>query len=829
MQISNSNASSEVFQIENQVPFTVENATWITPALFGGNTLISETDITDQSSDFQESIVELGVSSLRYPGGSVTEWYFDINNPNRSSLIHHGNSVELVPFHTFLDEAATLNSSVTLVIPTRTGLSASAEEALLDGTFGKRSIDLTYVSDVTDFVIEALSDASIRGVTIEAFEIGNEFWGSGEMTASEYGLLAAHLTVAIEDALLGIGMSRQEQPNILIQGTAATGTYSPTPFQPVFLNVYELSNGELWSDLNNYGVGDAPPELNGLTVVVDHGPIQVPSQPWVFAQNTQIINALTSVQGALDAMDGWVLHYYGDEQIQNIDTNPERIFEVFDFLNETNEARSSSLPSLLNYLTEWNIRAPLTHPNVGEGGILHASYLVEMFYKMVTSGVDGAHAWPLRNSGSQLSSHLDVDGEGLSLAGSAFQLLSNNLVGATPIFDYEHRNTSGHIDTHGFSNDDGLVVFVSERGGETSTQIIDLSAFLAGHSFLYSVQTLSATGSPGNPNSEPLLYHLGTQSAAGMSTIELDMSAYSLSMVKLTYLNSEQNTIQLTDQDDRVVGAAGHDEFWGLNGNDTIHGESGDDTLYGDNGDDELAGGMGDDTLQGDHGADTLLGLDGNDLLLADFDDVFVDGGLGIDTVSFAFAKSGAQFIFDGGVSVDLLDSSIEVHNIELLIGSSFTDTFSVYSSQSNSFSGGAGDDWFTSWLGVGNSFFGDSGSDSFYIYGGESCSFSGGNGDDFFFSSFGVGNEFYGDGGDDVFIAFNQESDSFIFNMGDGSDRIKGFESGVDLIFIHNEEPSDIDIVETNGGTMIFYDDQSQIFLDSTFDIVIGEDIFLL
>ncbi|MEM7489076.1 MAG: type I secretion protein, partial [Pseudomonadota bacterium] len=54
----------------------------ITGGFFGGNFLANRDQIGEDGTT-DELIAELGVTSLRYPGGSLTEHYFDISNPDQ--------------------------------------------------------------------------------------------------------------------------------------------------------------------------------------------------------------------------------------------------------------------------------------------------------------------------------------------------------------------------------------------------------------------------------------------------------------------------------------------------------------------------------------------------------------------------------------------------------------------------------------------------------------------------------------------------------------------------------------------------------------------------
>ncbi|MDZ5461575.1 calcium-binding protein, partial [Azohydromonas lata] len=84
--------------------------------------------------------------------------------------------------------------------------------------------------------------------------------------------------------------------------------------------------------------------------------------------------------------------------------------------------------------------------------------------------------------------------------------------------------------------------------------------------------------------------------------------------------------LDVTEDDDTVIGTTG---------DDTIDALGGADAVYGGAGDDSLSGGAGNDTLHGGAGLDTLLGGSGDDTYVVDNDgDVVVeDADAGVDTV----------------------------------------------------------------------------------------------------------------------------------------------------------------------------------------------------
>jgi T1SS-143 domain-containing protein len=172
-----------------------------------------------------------------------------------------------------------------------------------------------------------------------------------------------------------------------------------------------------------------------------------------------------------------------------------------------------------------------------------------------------------------------------------------------------------------------------------------------------------------------------------------------------------------------LTGGNGEDVLVGRDGNDMLNGGAGDDTLQGDGGNDTLRGGDDDDILEGGTGNDTLEGGEGNDSLIvsADIDDAAsfgprsftlgdgttrqvslagrsgegdtLDGGNGIDTVTFTPASASNGFVFDRA------NSSLGLSGVEKFIGTDGDDiillprTYSTDDASVIEIDGGKGND----------------------------------------------------------------------------------------------------------------------------------------
>ncbi|GAB7528950.1 hypothetical protein PS3A_13590 [Pseudomonas sp. 3A(2025)] len=215
---------------------------------------------------------------------------------------------------------------------------------------------------------------------------------------------------------------------------------------------------------------------------------------------------------------------------------------------------------------------------------------------------------------------------------------------------------------------------------------------------------------------------------------------------------AEQNLVllQVLGGNELIVGGAGNDMLEGGAGNDTLDGGAGADTMIGGDGSDsyyvredgdvvietnatQSIGGsdlvysyLADYTLtanveNGRIMSTTAANLTGNDLnnvLFAGQGNNVLNGGAGIDTVSYAFGVTGPT-----GVSVSLATESMQATggsgrdtliSIEHLIGSAYAD-YLIGNKANNSLNGGAGNDTLDGGTGA-DTMMGGDGDDSYYV-----------------------------------------------------------------------------------------------------------------
>ena len=295
-----------------------------------------------------------------------------------------------------------------------------------------------------------------------------------------------------------------------------------------------------------------------------------------------------------------------------------------------------------------------------------------------------------------------------------------------------------------------------------------------------------------------------TQVTIGSENIKLDLNTDNL--LKYIYGTTANDTLNGTNGTDRIDGKGGHDVISGGDNNDiligsygmdTINGNAGDDSLYGGSHDDSMEGGSGDDLLNGKAGNDTLNGGSGkdrlegrlgNDLLNGNDGDDILIGSHGLDTLS---GGSGNDTIY-GNNDDDLINGGL---GIDSLVGGGGNDTLNG-GNNSDRLDGNTGNDLLNG-DGGNDILIGSTGEDTMYG-GADNDSLYGGNDDDLLFGGM----------GDDA-LTGGSGSDIFALESGQGTDNIRDFVDGTDLLGLSGALTySDLDIVNNASSTgVIVYD----------------------
>ncbi len=424
-----------------------------TSDLFGGNVLATRATMTGEGS-YAELIDDLGSTVLRYPGGSLTESYFDLSNPD-SSVVYDpdtGEAREFIPISEFMGYAAENGHEVVLVIPTRTQLSDEPDES------GNRvpEIDEDALRQfVNDVVSGVYGDADIA-----AFELGNEYWGSGEMNSFEYGALASEMSVIIDDELAKLAETYPEADDIEI--VAQVGT--------------NFNYAKLSTEYQGWDAEDVIDDINATNGLdLDYSAIGNSGNiNWTKLAN-QIITSQFDTPEEIEALDGVVAHVYtkgpelaGQRSFQ-LDTIQENWIETFEDLEI--------------YVTEWNASGATSALDGTEDyGLYQAHEMLNIVEEMMLAGVDVANVWPLlQNTDNALSYGQDYSE--LTAPGEMFRMMAETLPGKRLIDlepeDNDVTETSvGGIDAHAFYGDGDLVFYFASTGQSATSEDIDVSNFV---------------------------------------------------------------------------------------------------------------------------------------------------------------------------------------------------------------------------------------------------------------------------------------------------------------------------------------------------------------
>ena len=718
--------------------------TFVSDEMFGVNYLFHRQDLEN----FQQIAHETNITSVRWPGGSITETSFDINNPDTppESLDSIGQE-RFTSLTDFLSACNDLSINPTIVIPSKPCLNS-------DG-----STNQEFVTDVKAFV-DSIMDRCGEGkefenITIEAFEIGNEYWGSGDMTSDQYGKVVNSLSQAIQNELDDYNMGSSE-PAILAQ--MGNPVRNGPDFEPggAFHNLVQGS-----TKAQELGLDD--------TDFLPNGDLRWSAK--LELANKLIIDQLSP--GARDALDGLVEHHYYIEERDSeldLDFRPE----TTSFITEKYETWEENGLDLDLHITEWNVH----FQNYAQLGQVGAGTLVSQFVDMVRMGVDSASIWPLQhNTANDVAGDFDEDPSYTPL-GAAFDLLSENVEGYQLL---DSAFESDDIKIASFGKEGSFKSFLISRSDSNQELKIDVCdspgdvQYVTVTRIYYDSDGVHWMPGEGYVTVEG---HLDTDAQSVVTTervavgsdgiIDLNLRPFEVVMISYEDASYDEREVIGESEDDALVGTLGADDMWGLDGDDRIWALRGNDKIYGGDGQDKIGGGDGKDTIFGGRGndtiwggkeADVISGENGNDEIFGNGGDDLIRGGKGADTV---FGASGADTI-NTGEGDDFVDAGIG--NDEIW---GFDGNDTIYGGTHHDQVGaGAGDDLMYGGLGN-DTLWGDAGNDRIFGEWGED-EIVGGGGNDFLAGN-GSNDSLWGGMGDDT---LNGGYGNDLLDAGNGNDAI--------------------------------------------------------
>lgn len=732
---------------------------------------------------YEKVLDKIELTGFRWPGGTVTERYLDISNPDKvPSKFDDLGKEKFTSLSDFLQFCDQNSVSATIVIPSR---------AALDGN---RDLDPSYIEDVKSFVrgiMEKTSeDGQYSNAEIYAFEIGNEYWGF-DLTSGEYGKIANAISVATQEVLEEMNIAEDDQPNILVQmGVPVRGNNDEQP-------------GGILYDLEP---GSEKANALGLTERSFNARGELHWGEKIRVLNEEIISKLSPE--AREAIDGLVEHYYFNRddgyELPELHTGGQLVRSIDQKLQIW---RDNGFEDQTLHITEWNVMAA----NINQLGQVGAGNKIAMFSYMTQMGVESAFSWPAQhNTTNKLAGNFDRDPE-LTALGGVTKIMAEYLPGTEFI---ENGFTHPDAAMFTFGNDDELFGFIISRTTEELQLEFDIRRFTnenaqATLKSLY-VDSDGVHWAPGRGFVEVADYkdhdalsviEIIDHDFTKNSTLSVDLRPFEILFFKLeTPDDPVRNQIYARDFDNDVIGTFGADMIYGGpsgetiragfgndivfagagddiifagRGDDTIWGGVGNDTIFGEYGDNVLGGGLGDDLIYAGSGNDTIWGGDGNDTIFGGEGNNLLGGGRGDDVI---YGGSGNNDIW-GGLGDDTIFGGSGSDTIwggpgdDIIFGGRGDDTIGGGSGD-DMIRGGRGDNLI--WGGHGNdTLFGNDGDDTLYGGRGDDIIFGGG-GDDLIYGGpgddtirGGAGNDtLYGGAGSDRFEFFANQDDNSIMDF---------------------------------------------------------------
>ena len=570
---------------------------------FGINLVSHKNDLSDDS-PFRSAVDALRPPSIRYPGGTVTEDYFDprsnfferVFENNTDDTVTYSNGDEVATVRSLMTFAAEEGRTVDFVLPT--------EHLLKDGPTGERVLDEVAINKLMAKV-DGLLDGRYGNARIAIFEIGNEYFVEGRMSAEEYGMIADRLAIELGDAF----------------------------------NRYELRH---------------PSDGNWVApeVAVQAG------AGWLGDDNQIIIDSLSpEARAEID----FVVGQYYPRNLGAVD-NFDRFFST---LNEWQE--TPGLEGTKIWVSEWNIQDTIASDHgiyqassfiaafheMGEQGV-DAATVWGVQHRNVDSSLLRLEDGPRQVDGSRSPvTDLTATGYmfqqmGLDLRGlQSLDLPQNNFVRTTDRSD---------IDVQSFGNQDRAVIYVSSRSDEQTTIRLNLDGYFDGNTHISGVR-ITTVDDPRTADIDESVpdSHDAHIAVHGVSEDDLTTNGGTITLrpgeILQLNVSYENSGVQLDgyrpldpvpgdNYNDHFVGSDYCDRLRGFEGDDTLHGMNGRDIVVGGDGNDHLSGGSQNDVLFGGRQIDTIFGGGGEDVLRGDEgnDKIFggegndrIDGGDGID------------------------------------------------------------------------------------------------------------------------------------------------------------------------------------------------------
>lgn len=584
---------------------------------------------TEQNGTFENITQKLGAGHIRFPGGTVTEKYFDPHSDMWDTL--------------FVDRAPTATAEDGTVIEGPTEVFAFAERNDLDVQFvlptahlfkvvdGEMVIDQAAVEKIQLLVRDVLN-GEFGDVRIDNFEIGNEYYSHAGLTAAQYAEVANEVIGVIDEEII---------------------TFRSGPGVP-----------DGWSD-------------PGIAIQTGAG--------WRSGDNTTIIEGLSTA--SLDVVDGVILHYYPHD-IDDVDARDRHLNQLAEWEAAVG---SDDLNFFVSEWNVSNF-ADEHDAGMAQASTMVSAFSTLIEHGVDTASIWGTQFRWLEtglsvNTGSD---DLSMADSRLSVAGEMFASMSETLVGLGVIDGLEEEVAtvrdaagrkleadSGDYQVEVFGNGDRAVMFISSRSDSELTIDLNLDEVFGEYTHAHA-ETLTSRDDPltgwrdeSDPNAAYGIADFESISFDELKTGDsLKLESYEVMRVAVqlsddgVVINDHDPLIDAgLSYDDVLVGSDSDDQIDAHIGNDTLKGGGGDDKLSAGIGDDNIFGEVGNDWLIGGKGNDTVSGGAGDDILSGNVGDDVLSGGAGNDIISSGGGKDtlsggsgGDYFVISSACNATIVD-----------------------------------------------------------------------------------------------------------------------------------------------------------------------------
>ena len=836
--------------VKDNVSVTISSGSYTSDVVqdeFFGSNFAHHRDVLDEN--YANKLKVLGIEVLRFPGGSETEYSFDITDPDNINNDSNFNKVALTDFLKFCNEN---DITPIIAIPTQ-----RYKDNLAQG-----------IEDVSKFIHDVTS--GVYGeITIQSFEIGNEYFVKSDeadfdsLTPQEYGEISSAFAVAINNnSNYEVGISVQAGINEL--DNKIIMSYYDTNEEQSAINMISIHNYAFTYERTDdkaeekASLAFAWEETLGKEVKIFMSEWNQKSQrgddydkdKYVYGLSSASIileNAKESIEAGIDIATIWTLNQSNKTSLSDIDsTNFTINGEMFRMMEESvTGTRVLDIDNTISGSEDFVLHAFEDESKivlfVSARGIRGDTYDLNLdlnLENMEFSDVQSVWA-------EQLSTADDPEGY------KSAPIVSEYVPDVTITGD-----NSAKINLHYTSHYDVIKIVINKD------VITDIDSKFVG-------DNSSNFFNSGN-GSDYFETHGGkdrVNSNGGDDEVHVGSGAdiiRSGAGSDLVYCGKGFDLVRAGSGNDSVYGQLGNDKIYGGRGSDVIIGGANSDKLFGGAGSDILRGGLQNDKLFGGKGNDFLYGGDGHDVLTGGAgSDVFVfDAYGGNDTIT-DFSKgydkilitsalasfSSLEIVNDGfgntivtygeHGSITILGSEGEIDESDfefvpvyiedlVLWGDDFANTIAGRDGNDKLNAGGGndlirgrnGDDRIDGESGN-DTIFGGDGADVIYGSGGKDKLY-GGHGNDYLSGGWGedqltggVGSDTLNGGDGNDVLTGGAGSDVFVFDAYGGNDTITDFSKGYDKILITSALASfsSLEIVNDGfGNTIVTYGEHGSI-----------------